>query len=88
MSEIQQQEAAEKIKQFIYNNFPRARQNAVDVHDPLIASGAVESLGLLTIVDYLETEFDLSVSDTDMTEENFGTIASIAQYVNCVNGPR
>lgn len=74
-------EAASKIKDFIYNNFPRARQNSLDMHEPLIASGAVESLGLLTIVDYLEEEFEIMVSDTDMTEENFGTINTIAEYV-------
>ena len=48
---------------------------------PLLESGVVDSLGLLTIVTFVETEFGLVVTDLDVTEANFGSLGSIAAYV-------
>ncbi|MGH2691668.1 MAG: acyl carrier protein [Actinomycetota bacterium] len=47
---------------------------------PLL-QGAVDSLGLMQLVAFLEEEFDIEIDDGDITEENFRTIADIGHYV-------
>ena len=71
----------EKLYEFICLNFPKARQKPLELTDSLIDSGVVDSLGLLTIVDFIESEFDITVSDMDVGENNFGSMEKIIEYV-------
>ena len=42
----------------------------------------VDSLGILRLVRFLETTFDVRVPHADVTPTAFGTTAAIAAYVN------
>lgn len=82
MENITQSNLTDEIYQFILNNFPRARQKSVELSDQLLDGGIVDSLGLLTIVDFIETTFGITVTDVDVGVENFGTISAIAAFVS------
>ncbi len=69
------------LYEFICANFPRVRNDVFQMSDHLIESGVVDSLGLLNIVDFIETTFGLTVSDADVVSENFGSIDAIAAYI-------
>ena len=71
----------ESVRQFIVGNFPSARRRALNDDDPLLENGIVDSLGVLDIVSFLESEFGITVSDDELIPENFGNIQSIAGYV-------
>jgi acyl carrier protein len=49
--------------------------------DRLLERGIMDSMGVLELIAFLETEFGVSVGDDDVTEENLGTLASIDHYV-------
>ena len=49
--------------------------------DPLLELGVVDSLGFVEIVEEVQSRYGVSVRDTDITEENFGSIAAIAAFV-------
>jgi acyl carrier protein len=49
--------------------------------DRLLELGVVDSLGFVEIVEEVQSRYGVSVRDTDITEENFGSIASIAAFV-------
>lgn len=86
MNQYTKEQVIQNLLDFIFLTFPRAKQNNIGIHEHLLDSGAVESLGLLTIVDYIETEYAISIPPEDMSENNFGTIISIAEYItNKVN---
>jgi acyl carrier protein len=61
---------------------PQGR-SAADLSDdtPLFRTGIIDSFGLLSLVQYLETEFSISVRDEEMLPENFENIRTIAQLV-------
>jgi acyl carrier protein len=49
--------------------------------DRLLERGIIDSMGVLELIAFLETEFGVAVGDDDVTEENLGTLASIDRYV-------
>lgn len=71
----------EILHQFILENYPKARQGILNAEDRLLEKGIIDSLGLLTLIDFLETKFQIKVSDLDVTEEKFGSIQSLANFI-------
>ena len=49
--------------------------------DPLLTLGVIDSLGFVELVEEVQTRYGVAVPDTEITEENFGSIAAIARYV-------
>jgi acyl carrier protein len=48
---------------------------------PLIANHVIDSLGLLRLVERLESEFGIRIADEEVVASNFGSIAQIADFV-------
>jgi acyl carrier protein len=71
----------ERIRSFILDHFPAARQRSLLDEDSLLESGVVDSLGVLEVVEFLESEFQITLSDDDLLAEHFETIASLADFV-------
>jgi acyl carrier protein len=70
-----------EIRQLITQQFPAVESLGLGAEDNLLESGAVDSLGLLVIVNLLETKFGFKVEDTDVVMENFGSLRALARYV-------
>ena len=71
----------ERIRKFIVEHIPKARQLDVQNGDELIEAGLLDSLGILDVVTYLEEEFEITVSDEELTPDNFQSIVTMAEYV-------
>jgi acyl carrier protein len=69
------------VRQFITGHFSRARTRTLADDDPLLESGIVDSLGVLDIVSFIESDLGVIVADEDLVRENFGTIGRIAAYI-------
>jgi acyl carrier protein len=70
-----------RIKTFIEKQFPLARTRQIGMDYALLENGIVDSLGVLDLVNYLETEFHLSIADDDLVPDNFQTINKLTQFV-------
>ena len=70
-----------QLASFIAKTFPVARKRNLGVDDRLLAEGIIDSLGVLDIVGYLESEFRISIADEDLSPENFETIARLTALV-------
>ena len=73
--------AAARISQFVKDKFPLAAKRGLSDDTPLLASGIVDSMGILEIVGFLEQEFSLQISDEDLTPENFASVNCLAAFV-------
>src|SRR5688500_17196372 len=71
-----------RIREFILGKFPIAKQRGGSDDDPLLRSGILDSLGILEVVSFLESEFDIVVADEELVPESFETIATIARFVD------
>jgi len=73
---------AGRVRHFILNQFPLARQRAVADEDPLLRTGILDSLGILEVVSFVEAEFGITVADEELVPESFESIATIARFVD------
>jgi len=71
-----------RIRHFILNQFPLARQRAIGDEDPLLRTGILDSLGILEVVAFIELEFGIMVADEELVPESFESIATMARFVD------
>ena len=75
-------ETTQKVKQFIVDEFmPDVPVEELDADFDLLTGGVVDSLGLLKVVAWLETEFDIIVDDSELGPESFRTARAISEYI-------
>jgi acyl carrier protein len=78
---------AARIRGFIVHQFPLARQRAVGDEDPLLRTGIIDSLGILEVVSFLESEFSITVDDEELVPESFESIATMTRFVDRKRSP-
>lgn len=71
-----------KIREFIVKTFPLARKNGVKDGEKWLETGMMDSLGILDLVQFLEKEFAIHVSDDELLPENFESLNSVVTFVN------
>lgn len=75
----------QRIKDFILSNFLFTNDaSAISNDASLIGQGAIDSTGILEVTVFLETEFQIKISDEEMTPANFDSIDAIAAFVDRV----
>ena len=72
---------AASVRTFIQTHFPATRGRNLRNDESLLESGIIDSLGVLDLVSFIESEFDVSVIDDDLTPENFQTIDRMTVFV-------
>jgi acyl carrier protein len=71
----------ERLSSYLQAKFPAARQKGVREDDPLLERGIIDSMGVLDLVEFIEQEFQIKVSDDDLVPDNFETLARIEEYI-------
>jgi acyl carrier protein len=73
---------ARPIRAFIIERLaPATGRTHLDDDEDLIDSGVVDSLGIFQLVAFLEERFGVAIADSEITPDNFGTIARIERLV-------
>jgi acyl carrier protein len=72
-------ETEEKIRQFITTETSRRRSEPLGDDAPLLDE--IDSLDVQALVLFLESEFEIGVDETDVTVENFSSLARVADLV-------
>ncbi len=67
------------IAGFVKGRFPALHGEDHDA--PLIGSGAVDSLGVVELMAFLEERFAINLSDVELDESHFESIRSLATFV-------
>ena len=49
--------------------------------DSLLGTGIIDSMGVMEVIAFIESEFGVEIGDDDVTEENLGSIRAISRYV-------
>jgi len=87
MDDVENGKVAAEIIEGIKKNFPRARANSIKIDDDLFEKGIIDSLGFLTLVSFLEQNFQITIDDEDIVPENFISVQSMTKYIlNKTNG--
>jgi acyl carrier protein len=71
-----------KIERYVRENYLYARPDFVlQPMDSLLQTGIVDSMGVMELVAYIENEFGVALQDTEITEQNLGTLYHITRCV-------
>lgn len=73
-----------EIQAFLSERLLDGREVATD--EDLLLSGLLDSLGVMTLVSYLETKLDCQISAQDVTIENFTSVETISSFLAGMNG--
>jgi acyl carrier protein len=70
------------ITSYIVREFlPDIHVDELETDYDLLAGGVIDSLALLRVVDWITTEFELSIDDLDLSPNNFRTVENISALV-------
>lgn len=69
---------ADRIRDFLIDelHWPGSREELSE-DLPLIENRVIDSMGLLSLVAWLESTYDVEISDAEVVPDNFGTIRGI-----------
>jgi len=72
---------AARVHEFIVETLLLGQDADFGPDDQLLEEGIIDSLGLLEIVTFIETDFDVTVDDADVTLDAFGSVNLMADYI-------
>lgn len=75
------QDIDQVVHDYIYSQFPLARRQKIDADASLLEGGIVDSLGILDIVSFIETEFSVTLTDEELLSGNFESIRSLSEFL-------
>jgi acyl carrier protein len=74
-------DVSEEIASFLQGRFPALAGRRLDAGTPLLASGAIDSLGILELVTFLDERFGVQMMDDDFDPANFETLGQLVAFV-------
>lgn len=74
-------EIEREVRTFLVQNFPLYEEAKVDRDDSLVETGVIDSLGILELVDFVETRFELRIPEDELLPENLDSIGNITRYL-------
>ncbi len=70
------------IKQFVLDEFlPDVTDDDLTTDYDLVATGVIDSLGLLKLIAWLEERFELPIDDIELDPDSFRTIDAIDAFI-------
>jgi acyl carrier protein len=71
----------DKIRQFIVKNLYFTGDNDIGAEDSFLETGVVDSMGVMELVGFIQSEFGIEVEQHEITVENFDSIRRLADFV-------
>lgn len=72
----------DRTRCYILENFLYARPDVrLSDDEQLFERGIIDSMGALELMQFLQSEFGVSVDENEMTEQNFESLRAIGRFV-------
>ena len=70
------------IRAFIQNEIiQQTLDKPLDDNDQLVESGIVDSLGIMSLLSFLEEKFSVQIPSEDLSPENFASVSTITALI-------
>jgi acyl carrier protein len=73
--------AKNAVKDFIVRELVREEGFHLQDSDKLIETGIIDSMGIISLLGFLETEFSIQIESDELVPENLDTVQSISELV-------
>jgi acyl carrier protein len=78
-----------EIKTFIVDNFLFGDDKGLEDQTSFMEGAIIDSTGILELVNYLENDFNITISDDELLPENLDSINNIANFLeNKISGSK
>ena len=74
-------EIAGRVRTYLADSKGMTPEQLPESHDSLLQAGIIDSLGMMDLVLFLGSTFNVVISDDDLIPDNFETIDAIAAFV-------
>jgi acyl carrier protein len=81
MESIAASDVEQRIHKFLLEKFPLARKTKLERNTALLEKGILDSLGILDVVSFLESEFSITINDEELVPENFQDLETLSAFV-------
>jgi acyl carrier protein len=65
------------VMNYLFGDTTRAPRD----DDTLVEEGIIDSTGILELIEFLESRFDIEVSEAETLPQNLGSISSLTRFV-------
>ncbi len=71
-----------RVRSFVTDNFLYMHSNfELADDDRLLEKGVLDSMSIVEMISFIETEFGVQANDDEVSDANFGSLAGIARFV-------
>jgi len=70
-----------EIKKFLLDGSVGSGQSDLDNGESLLERGIIDSVKMLELIEFIESNFKIKVDEDDLIPENFDTIDAIVAYI-------
>jgi len=78
-----QSEIVDRTRTWVRENYLYMRPDwKLGDDDPLLGSGVIDSIGVVELVEFLQSAFDFKISDEEIVEQNLGSLSAIGRFVH------
>ena len=74
------------VEQQLIDYLQHSTDIEVTLDTPLMESGVIDSMGVMTLIAFIANEYDLVLDMDDLTIDNFATIENIKNLINGKKG--
>ena len=76
---------SEVVKEFIIDNFLFGDGAKISNDTTLLEKGIIDSTGVLELVAFIEDNFNVTVADEELVQENFSSLIAIEKFLQSKN---
>jgi acyl carrier protein len=74
-------EAKERVKNFIVETSYVAKEKVQD-DTKIFVDGIFDSMGFLSLINFIEDHFQIKAADSELLEENFESVNAIVNFIS------
>lgn len=78
---MNESEIKQKLIEFFTDNFLFGEEFQLGDEDSLLENGIMDSAGVLTLVLFLEEEFECTIEDDEVTPEHLDSLQNLVQFI-------
>jgi acyl carrier protein len=75
------EQIGQRVRQFIIDNFVFGDASHLADDDSFLDNGLIDSMGILTLVVFVEETYDIAVQDEEIVPGNWDSVNRIANFI-------
>ncbi len=76
------------LREFINRNFLFGAEHSFNDDDSLVENGIIDSIGVMELVEHIESRYGIEVGDDELVPENLDSVSRLARFISAKRAKR